>query len=284
MTDHTAPTCDTSTDDTSTDDTSNRTNADSDVTDGTPDRRAHVREEYGDVAAGEGGCCGSATAENDGGGVTADPSRATALGYDPDDLAQAPDGANLGLGCGNPDAMSALESGETVLDLGSGGGFDCFVAAREVGPDGHVIGVDMTPEMLERARENAAESEFDHVEFRLGEIEHLPVADASVDTIVSNCVVNLSPNKPQVFAEADRVLRPGGSLSISDLVATGPLPPEVRNDPDAIAECVGDAARVTDIESWLAEAGFVDVTVTEEGEWSDDLPIVSALIEARKPT
>ncbi|RQG86115.1 methyltransferase domain-containing protein [Natrarchaeobius halalkaliphilus] len=278
MTDHTAPT-----DDPSIDDASTRANADPGVTDDTTDRRSHVREEYGDVAAGEDGCCGSATAEADDGGVTVDPSRATALGYDDDDLAQAPDGANLGLGCGNPVAISALERGETVLDLGSGGGFDCFLAAREVGPDGRVIGVDMTPEMLERARENAAESEFDHVEFRLGEIEHLPVADASADTIISNCVVNLSPDKPRVFAEAYRVLRPGGSLSISDLVATEPLPPEVRDDPDAVVECVGDAARIEDLEAWLADAGFVDVAVTEEGEWSDELPIVSARIEARKP-
>ncbi|RQH01900.1 arsenite methyltransferase [Natrarchaeobius oligotrophus] len=278
MTDNGTPT-----DDPSIDDASNRTNAGPKVTDGTSDRRAHVREEYGDVAAGEGGCCGSTTADADDGGVSADPSRSAALGYDSDDLAQAPDGANLGLGCGNPVAMSALEPGETVLDLGSGGGFDCFLAAREVGPDGHVIGVDMTPEMLERARENAAESEFDHVEFRLGEIEHLPVADETVDTIISNCVVNLSPDKPRAFAEAYRVLRPGGSLSISDLVATGPLPPEVRDDPDAVAECVGDAARIEDLERWLADAGFVDVEVIQEGEWSDELPIVSARIEARKP-
>ncbi|WP_440763792.1 arsenite methyltransferase [Natronorubrum sp. DTA7] len=246
--------------------------------DATTDQRTHVRETYGDIAATGDGCCGSSDAE-----IAADPDRTLSLGYDPDDLESVPDESNLGLGCGNPVAISNLESGETVLDLGSGGGFDCFLAAREVGPEGRVIGVDMTPEMLERARQNALESEFANVEFRLGEIEHLPVADAAVDTIISNCVVNLSPNKRQVLAEAYRVLRPGGTLAISDLVATEPLPDEIRDDPDAVDACVGGAATVDELETWLADTGFVDRSITVEGEWTDDLPIVSARVEAGKP-
>ncbi|THE63767.1 methyltransferase domain-containing protein [Salinadaptatus halalkaliphilus] len=253
------------------------------------DRRAHVRKEYGDVAASAGDCCGSSTGDGEetaietDTAVEADPARASDLGYDPDDLSEAPDGSNLGLGCGNPVAISRLEAGETVLDLGSGGGFDCFLAAREVGADGQVIGVDMTAEMIERARENARESEFDTVDFRLGEIEHLPVADATVDAIISNCVINLSPDKPQVLAEAFRVLEPGGRLSVSDLLATEELPREIRDNPDAVAECVGGATTVERFERLLAETGFVDVSITEAGQWSEELPIVSARIEARKP-
>ncbi|MEY7851286.1 arsenite methyltransferase [Natrarchaeobius sp. A-rgal3] len=253
-------------------------------TDRTVDQRDYVREEYGEIAASADDCCGSSPADAPGESEpTAADDRARSIGYGSADLESAPDGANLGLGCGNPVAISGLKSGETVLDLGSGGGFDCFLAAREVGPDGQVIGVDMTPEMLDRARANADDSEFENVEFRLGEIEHLPVADGTVETVISNCVLNLSPEKPRVLAEAFRVLEAGGSLSISDLVATGPLPQEVREDPDAIADCVGDAARIESLEAWLEEAGFVDVSITPEGDWSDDLPIVSARIEAQKP-
>ena len=246
--------------------------------DATTDQRTHVRETYGDIAATGDGCCGSSDAER-----AADPDRTLSLGYDPDDLESVPDESNLGLGCGNPVAISNLEAGETVLDLGSGGGFDCFLAAREVGPEGRVIGVDMTPEMLERARKNAADSDHENIEFRLGEIEQLPLADSSVDTIISNCVVNLSPDKQQVLAEAHRVLRPGGTLAISDLVATEPLPDEIRDDPDAVDACVGGAATIDELETWLADAGFVDRSITVEGEWTDDLPIVSARVEARKP-
>ncbi|WP_440770540.1 arsenite methyltransferase [Natronorubrum sp. DTA28] len=247
--------------------------------DATTDQRTHVRETYGDIAATGGGCCENSDAE-----IAADPDRTLSLGYDADDLESVPDESNLGLGCGNPVAISNLEPGETVLDLGSGGGFDCFLAAREVGPDGRVIGVDMTPEMLERARENAADSDHETVEFRLGEIEHLPVADATVDTVISNCVVNLSPNKRQVLAEAYRVLRPGGTLAISDLVATEPLPDEIRDNPDAVDACVGGAATIDQLETWLADVGFTDGSITVEGEWTDDLPVVSARIEAGKPT
>ncbi|MFC4542876.1 arsenite methyltransferase [Halosolutus amylolyticus] len=251
-------------------------------------RRSTVREEYGSIANTGGDCCGTGddccgTDEigTEADGTAAD--RARSIGYDAADLADAPDDANLGLGCGNPVAISNLEAGESVLDLGSGGGFDCFLAAREVGPEGRAIGVDMTPEMIETARTNARESDLENVEFRLGEIEHLPVADERVDTIISNCVVNLSPEKPRVLAEAFRVLRPGGRLAISDLVATEPLPDKVREDPEAVAACVGGAATVDEMERWLDDAGFVDVSLTIEGEWTDDLPIVSARIEARKP-
>ena len=246
--------------------------------DATTDQRTHVRETYGDIAATGDGCCESSDAE-----IAADPDRTLSLGYDADDLESVPDESNLGLGCGNPVAISNLEAGETVLDLGSGGGFDCFLAAREVGPEGRVIGVDMTPEMLERARKNAADSDHENIEFRLGEIEQLPLADSSVDTIISNCVVNLSPDTQQVLAEAHRVLRPGGTLAISDLVATEPLPDEIRDDPDAVDACVGGAATIDQLEAWLADAGFVDRSITVEGEWTDDLPIVSARVEARKP-
>ncbi|GAB3020285.1 arsenite methyltransferase [Natronobiforma cellulositropha] len=247
-------------------------------------RRRLVRERYGDLARTDEGCCNGTEGSDDG-----TDAQSLSVGYERDDLERAPAGANLGLGCGNPVAISALEPGETVLDLGSGGGFDCFLAADEVGPDGRVIGVDMTPEMLERARANAAESGTDTVEFRLGEIEHLPVADASVDVIISNCVLNLSPSKPQVFAEAWRVLRPGGRLSISDLIATEPLPERVRTDPDLVGGCIGGAATADDLEHWLEGCGFESVRIVEDREWEAThdgaaVPVVSARIEARKPT
>ncbi len=244
-------------------------------------RRSIVREEYGSIATTGDDCCGTAQTSIDVDETATD--RARSIGYKETELAETPDDANMGLGCGNPVAMSNLDAGETVLDLGSGGGFDCFVAAREVGPEGQVIGVDMTPEMVETARENARESEFDTVEFRLGEIEHLPVADETAETIISNCVINLSPEKPQVLREAFRALRPGGTLAISDLVATDPLPEAVRENPDAINACVGGAATIDEMERWLAGAGFVDVEITVEGEWTDELPIVSARIAAQKP-
>ncbi|WP_247002535.1 arsenite methyltransferase [Halosolutus gelatinilyticus] len=246
-------------------------------------RRSTVREEYGSIASTNGDCCGGENASATDDGPAAE--RACSVGYDAADLEGAPDDANLGLGCGNPIAISNLEPGETVLDLGSGGGFDCFLAAREVGPDGTVIGVDMTPEMIDTARTNARESDLENVEFRLGEIEHLPVADGTVDAIISNCVVNLSPEKPRVLAEAYRVLRPGGTIAISDLVATEPLSEELREDPEAVTACVGGAATIDELERWLAEAGFVDVSIAVEGEWvpSDETPVVSARIEGRKP-
>ncbi len=256
---------------------------DNDTSDAT-NRRSAVRSTYGSIATTDTDCCGSTETAADG-PPTDDTAtdRAQSIGYEAAALDEAPDGANMGLGCGNPVAISNLDAGETVLDLGSGGGFDCFLAAGEVGPEGRVIGVDMTPEMIDTARENARESEYETVEFRLGEIEHLPVADETVTTIISNCVINLSPEKREVFAEAFRVLQPGGTLAISDLVATEPLPKAVRDDPDAIDGCVGGAATIDELERWLAAAGFADVEITVEGEWTDELPIVSARIEARKP-
>jgi ubiquinone/menaquinone biosynthesis C-methylase UbiE len=197
------------------------------------------------------------------------------------ELSQIPEGANLGLGCGNPQGIAALSPGETVLDLGSGGGIDCFLAAQQVGDSGWVIGVDMTPQMLARARANAAKSGVRNVEFRLGEIEHLPVSDASVDVILSNCVVNLSPDKPAVFREAFRVLKPGGRLAISDMVAKGPLPAEVRADLDSYTGCIGGAAEISELKEMLSQAGFVDVRITPKAA-SRDL-VVSANIEARRP-
>ena len=216
------------------------------------------------------------------------------IGYSEADLAAAPEGANLGLGCGNPTAIAALKAGERVLDLGSGGGFDCFLAARQVGPEGQVIGVDMTPDMVGLAQRNAAESGLGNVEFRLGEIEALPVADSSIDVILSNCVVNLSPSKSQVFREAFRVLAPGGRLSISDIVATAPLPDSLSESLDAISGCIGGAEPVESIVDWLMDAGFVDVRVeVAEGsreaiaDWAPgqgvERYVASATIEARKP-
>jgi SAM-dependent methyltransferase len=246
-----------------------------------------VRREYGKIATDASSCCGPCGCVG--------PETSLALGYSSDDLSAVPDGANLGLGCGNPQAIARLALGETVLDLGSGGGFDCFLAARQVGPTGRVIGVDMTAEMIERARKNAGTLEARNVEFRLGEIEHLPVADDSVDVILSNCVVNLSPDKPAVFREAHRVLAPGGRIAISDVVALGPLPEEQAQSLLAVTGCIAGAAQIRDIERWLVEAGFervqVDV-VAHSGEFIRNwLPgtgientLASATIEAHKPT
>ena len=186
------------------------------------------------------------------------------LGYDPSELAQLPDGADLGLGCGNPLAMLELRKGETVLDLGSGGGIDCFLAAKRVGPTGHVIGVDMTPEMIDRARRNATAGGYENVEFRLGEVEHLPVADGSVDTIISNCVINLVPDKRQVFAEAFRVLAPGGRLSVSDIVTLGDVPVRIRDSVEAYVSCLSGASLRGDYLGMLRDAGFAEVEVVSE--------------------
>jgi SAM-dependent methyltransferase len=210
-------------------------------------------------------------------------------------LSTAPDGANMGLGCGNPLAIASLKPGETVLDLGSGGGFDAFLAARAVGETGHVVGVDMTPEMVRKARHLAAENGYDNVEFRLGEIEALPVEDNSVDIIISNCVINLSPEKERVFQEAFRVLKPGGRLAVSDVVAAAELPAEVRDDLALHSQCIAGASPVAELEAMLEQAGFVTIRIQPKDEsrafirdWSPDLPaeqfIVSATIEAVKPT
>ncbi len=183
------------------------------------------------------------------------------LGYSSEEYNNVPVGSNMGLGCGNPQAIASLQQGETVLDLGSGGGFDCFLASKSVGDTGKVIGVDMTPEMISLARNNAAKGAYKNTEFRLGEIEHLPVADASIDVIISNCVINLSPEKEQVFEEAFRVLKPGGKLAISDVVSSVDLPEEIKNDVLLYAGCVGGASTVEKIESILDKSGFTDIKI-----------------------
>lgn len=233
------------------------------------DIRETVREKYGAIA--EGGCCGPVPCC---GGADVGATLIQ-IGYTPEQAAALPEGANLGLGCGNPIARADLRPGETVLDLGSGAGIDCFLAARETGEHGHVIGVDMTPAMVEKARANAARSSAANVEFRLGEIEHLPVADASVDVVISNCVVNLSPDKPQVFREAYRALRPGGRMLVSDLVLLRPLPPELQQDVQLYVGCVAGAALREDYLRMIREAGFTQVEVLSESGYTvgrDALP------------
>ncbi|HEX5318465.1 MAG TPA: arsenite methyltransferase [Stellaceae bacterium] len=248
-----------------------------------------VRARYGGIAAAGGveSCCGPAAS-----GQLA--VKARQIGYSEADLAAAPDGANLGLGCGNPQAIAAMQPGETVVDLGSGAGFDCFLAARQVGEAGRVIGVDMTHEMLAKARTNAAAIGAANVEFRLGELEHLPIADGAADVVISNCVINLVPDKAQVFREAFRVLKPGGRLAVSDVVNIVPLSAELRADPALLCGCVAGAAPQTEIEAWLAAAGFVDLRIVAKPESRDVVAgwapgrgienhIASAIIEARKP-
>lgn len=264
------------------------------------DVRAAVRERYGAIARerGElsGGCCPS----NDSSGpescsdvaVGGDP--ATLLGYSDEDMAAVPEGADLGLGCGTPLSAAALQPGETVLDLGSGAGFDCFLAARELGSEGKVIGVDMTIDMVVKARRNAQKGSYTQVEFRLGEIEHLPVADASVDVIISNCVINLSPDKPQVFREAFRVLRRSGRLAISDVVTPIPLPDEIKRDLALHTGCLAGATPLSELQALLKSCGFQQIRITPKTEsrefiknWAPGLKledyVVSATIQAVKP-
>jgi len=254
-----------------------------------------VQEQYGKIAQSvtqiqekpsNTPCCGGAH--------TSSHEIASSLGYSNKEINSVPKEANLGLGCGNPKAIAALKPGESLLDLGSGAGFDCFLAAQEVGKTGKVIGVDMTPEMLRKARENASKIDANNIEFRLGEIEHLPVADESIDVIMSNCVINLSPDKPQVFKDAFRVLKPGGRLAISDIVSTASLPEDVRNDLSLIAGCIGGAESIENIERILQDVGFNDIKIQPKDEsktfiskWMPDMKledyIVSATIEAIKP-
>lgn len=251
-------------------------------------RRA-VREGYAQRAQGgtsccsEAGCCGTA------------PAASPSTGYTPEELSSLPAGADLGLGCGNPTAHAGLKEGDVVLDLGSGAGIDCFLAAQIVGEEGHVIGVDMTPEMLDRARENARTRGVANIEFRLGEIENLPVADVSVDVVISNCVINLSPDKPRVFREAYRVLRPGGRMVVSDLVLLRDLPAAVRESLEAYVACVAGAAKVDVYLEMIRAAGFEGIRVLKEvsadsalscatGCGGDATPsVVSITLEATKP-
>jgi SAM-dependent methyltransferase len=229
------------------------------------DVRAIVREKYGTIA--ETGSCGC-DCETLGCCGTGDPTVAAQIGYSDTDSAAIPEESDLGLGCGNPLAFADARAGETVLDLGSGAGIDCFLAARKVGPTGHVLGVDMTPSMIDRARAAAAKHGFANVEFRLGEIEHLPIADATVDLVISNCVVNLSPEKPRVFAEAFRVLKPGGRMVVSDLVLLRPLTPEQDRSVRLLVGCIAGASRRADYLDMIRGAGFADVQVAHESGYS----------------
>jgi SAM-dependent methyltransferase len=256
--------------------------------------RTVVRKKYGEVAKSDSsGCCtpmSSCCSEPE----TSLENLGTLTGYSHKELSLAPQGSNMGLGCGNPQAIAALKPGETVLDLGSGGGFDCFLAAKQVGDTGKVIGVDMTPEMISKARENALKGDYSNVEFRLGEIERIPAADASIDVIISNCVINLSPKKLDVFKEAFRILKPGGRLAISDVVATAQLPLEFKNDLDLLSACVSGAATMAEITEMLQQAGFQNIEIQTKDESRELIShwvpgknvqdyIVSATIEAIKP-
>ncbi len=221
--------------------------------------REKIRKNYSQVALkGSSGCCCSPGCCG-GDPAIDDNAAAKNLGYSEDDLQNMPDQANMGLGCGNPIAIASLQEGDVVLDLGSGGGFDCFLARRQIGETGFVIGVDMTPEMIKLSRKNAVGSGYKNVEFRLGEIEHLPVANDTVDVIISNCVINLALDKEQVFKEAYRVLKTGGRLSISDIVATAELPDDIKNDIAMMAGCVAGAEYVENIKSMLYRSGFKDI-------------------------
>lgn len=261
------------------------------------DIRQKVRESYAEVAesSNSGSCCGEQSSCC---GVSDDDAInrlvSTRLGYSDDDLASVPTGADMGLGCGNPRAIASIKPGETILDLGSGGGFDCFLAAAETGETGHVIGIDMTPAMISKSRNNAVKGSYNQVEFRLGEIEHLPVANDIIDVIISNCVINLSPDKQQVFSEAFRVLKPGGRLAISDVVASTDLPDEIRNDLALYSGCMAGASQVAELQSILTNCGFEQIRIAPKDESREFIKdwapgrgvedyVLSATIEAVKP-
>jgi len=259
--------------------------------------RQNVRESYtqvaessnsGDSCGTESSCCGV----SDDAAINALVS--TRLGYSENDLSKVPEGADMGLGCGNPGAIASIKSGETILDLGSGGGFDCFLAASETGESGQVIGIDMTPTMISKARDNAVKGKYNHVEFRLGEIEHMPVANDTVDVIISNCVINLSPDKQQVFSEAFRVLKPGGRLAISDVVASTELPDEIRDDLALYSGCMAGASQISELKTILENSGFEKIKIAPKDESKDFIKdwapgrgvedyVLSATIEAVKP-
>ncbi len=247
-----------------------------------------VRERYAGIVKKGGGCCAPGSCGE------AKDSESLKLGYTREETEAVPEGADLGLGCGTPLFYAGIREGMTVLDLGSGAGFDAFLAARKVGKGVHVIGVDMTPEMVAKARENARKASMDNVEFRLGEIENLPVADDLVDVVISNCVLNLSPDKPRVFAEVFRVLKAGGRIAISDVVARFELPEDIRHNPELYTGCMAGAETVERLEMILRTLGFKDVRITLKEEsrsfistWAPGTDIsecvVSAMIEGRKP-
>jgi SAM-dependent methyltransferase len=261
------------------------------------DIRDSVKERYGEIArhdqdesGGSASCCGGVIDPFD---LIKPQTQSTLMGYSEEEIASVPSGAVMGLGCGNPQAIAALKPGEVVLDLGSGAGFDSFLAAQRIGNEGKVIGVDMTPDMVKKAQENALGGGYQNVEFRLGEIEDLPVKDNSIDVILSNCVINLSPDKPAVYREAYRVLKPGGRLAISDMVASGEMPPEIKNDLALHSACVAGALEVSELREIMEEAGFKDIRIQPKDEsrefinkWIPGVPIeeyvLSASIEAKK--
>lgn len=230
--------------------------------------KAAVRDRYGKIAKSGCSCCGPTCGDKSELGKK--------IGYSEEELKEAPEGANLGLGCGNPVAVASLKEGETVLDLGSGAGFDCFLAAKKVGKSGKVIGVDMTPEMVEKAKANAKDWGYSNVVFKLGEIEDLPLPDRSVDAVISNCVINLSPDKRKVFAEVYRVLRPGGRFMVSDIVLTRPLPPELKESVGAYVGCIAGAVSKGEYLAAINAAGFKNVKIIGESDfpldYAEDIP------------
>jgi arsenite methyltransferase len=259
--------------------------------------RQNVRDNYAEVAeaSNNGDCCG---VESSCCGVSDDTAIntliSTRLGYSQADLDAVPEGADMGLGCGNPRAIASLKPGEVVVDLGSGGGFDAFLASAEVGEQGRVIGIDMTPTMVSKARANAEKGQYTNVEFRLGEIEHLPVANDTVDVIISNCVINLSPDKAQVFRDAFRILKPGGRLAISDVVASTEMPEDMKNDPLLHAGCMAGASLADELEAIMQDAGFTNICIAPKDESREFIKdwapgrgvedyVLSATIEAVKP-
>jgi ubiquinone/menaquinone biosynthesis C-methylase UbiE len=253
--------------------------------------RQTVREGYGEIARTGGSCCGPSECGCRAGQDEPDE-LAKHIGYSAEELARLPEGANLGLSCGNPNALAALRPGETVLDLGSGAGFDLFIAGPKVGSAGRAIGVDMTPDMLLRARKNLAayraKTSLDNVEFRLGEIEHLPAADASVDVVISNCVINLSPDKPQVWREIARVLKPGGRVSVSDLALLQPLPPAVAEMVEALVGCVAGAVLVSETERMILDAGLTEFESTSKPAYVESMetwqdPLYQKILEKLPP-
>ncbi len=257
-----------------------------------------VRERYGSIAEADAADCGCSTSSCCGPDATTAENISRHLGYSEQDVSEVPEGANMGLGCGNPQAIANLKPGETVLDLGAGGGFDCFLASKAVGSEGKVIGVDMTASMISKARNNSETGDYTNVEFRLGEIENIPAADNEIDVIISNCVINLSPAKDKVYKEAFRVLKPGGRLAVSDIVAIAPMPDELSDNVALYTGCVAGASPVKDQIKMMEEAGFEDIRIKSKSEsedlidkWGNELVVgahlsdyvISASIEAVKP-